>query len=112
MSVLTILSMSLAESEPLWHTGVHADCLMTAEQINRFESVNNTPSVPFDRSRGVQAPARYAGGAVLFCDSYMGAVMLAAVHQAHGFDAATFWDMAMAEWVVISSRPLGSGAVA
>jgi hypothetical protein len=92
------IELSLDDVRGLWHTGCAAEGLADGA-AGRFEMVS-PPEVgehvqSFDRDPVAWLEgALFVDGSLLWCDSYLSALLLAKVHRAYGERAHMLWDMA------------------
>lgn len=98
------ITLTMADAQGFYDTGMAVAPFRDEGQYGRFEchdpSVNAPDEYDSVTERLIAAPV-FDDGSLLWCDSYVGALLLAKVHRAAGFTAYVLWDMA--------ENPPGSG---
>lgn len=91
------VSIDFAEAEGFYNMGCAAAPFRGGLQYGRFECHDPSADAPEEwdsvADRLIASPV-FDDGSLLWCDTYVEALLLAKVHRAAGYTAYLLWDMA------------------
>lgn len=100
-----VVTITAQEASHLWHTGVP---LTNGPHhfVDRFEALDENYSMEFVDD--LLESGRFDTGSILWTDSYLGALLLAKVLRAGGFESHVLGDTAGGPylWAVLTTRPV------